>query len=144
MFFSFVAGLIFGAGTGPAEKIAGASLREKMSLSDSEMGIISFAAMMLLASILVSAIGVNSSAFWLVLGGGIGAFAMRAFAFGKTKMDEKKAAALEAADNVAEKADAVGEDLSDAAGDLKSTAKDAADDAKATVKKAAKKVKADA
>lgn len=144
MFFSFIGGLIFGVGSGPFEKIAGASLREKLSLSDSEMGIISFAALMLLASILVSAIGVNSSAFWLVLGGGIGAFSIRAFAFGKSKMDAKKAAVRQEAENWAETADAVGEDLGDAASDLKSAATDAADDAKAAVKKAAKKVKADA
>jgi len=39
---------------------------------------------------LVAALGFNSSAFWLVLGGAIGAFAIRGYALGKSKMDERK------------------------------------------------------
>lgn len=90
MFFSFIAGLVFGVGSAFVEKAVGPSLRKNMDFTDSELSIVSFAGLMLAASIIVAALGANSSAFWLVLGGAIGAFAMRGYVFGKAKMDERR------------------------------------------------------
>ncbi len=92
MFVSFIAGLVFGVGSGFFEKTIGAPLRKQLDFSDSELSIVSFAALMLLASIIVAALGANSSAFWLVLGGAIGAFAIRGYIFGQAKVEERRVA----------------------------------------------------
>jgi len=141
MFMSFIAGLVFGAGSGYFEKMIAAPLRKQLSLSDVEMGILSFGGLMLVASIVVSAMGVNSSAFWLVLGGTIGAFAIRSFVFGKAKMEERKLAAQDiasdAADTVKDAADSakssarnIADDVTNAGKDAMDAAKDAADKVK--------------
>ncbi len=127
MFMSFIGGLIFGIGSGYLEKLIAKPLRDQFELSDSELGIISFSALMLVAAILVSAMGVNSSAFWLVLGGAIGAFGIRAYVFGKAEVEKRKLAAQDAAG-----------DLADSASDMADSAADAATDAKNAVKDAAK------
>lgn len=120
MFFvSFVAGLIFGVGSGFFEKLIGPPLRNALSLSDSELSILSFGGLMVLASLVVSSMGVDSSSFWMVLGGMLGAFAIRAVLFGRTKMDERKAlrdAAQSVEDTVDDAADAASETLQEARG----------------------------
>lgn len=113
LFVSFIFGLIFGVGSAYFEKIIAEPLRGSFSLSDSELSILSFGALLLLASIVVSAMGADSSAFWLVLGGMIGAFAIRGVAFGRAKMDERKAL-RDAADAVEERA----EDIADTASEV--------------------------
>ena len=115
MFFvSFIAGLIFGVGSGFFEKLIGPPLRSNFSLSGSELSILSFGGLMLLASIVVSAMSVNSSAFWLVLGGLLGAFAIRAVLFGRTKMDERKSL-RDAAQNMGEQAEEAADGIKEAA-----------------------------
>lgn len=91
MIVSFLAGLVFGVGSGFFERLIGEPLRRQFSLSDSELTILSFGGLMLLAAILVSAMRLDSSAFLLVLGGVIGAFAIRGYALGKTKVEERRA-----------------------------------------------------
>ena len=132
MFMSFISGLIFGAGSGYFEKMIAAPLRKHLSLPDTELGILSFGGLMLIASILVSAMGINSSAFWLVLGGTLGAFAIRSFVFGKSKMEERKLAAQNAASEL-------GDDVSDIAGDAKDSVSNAMENAKEAAKDTASK-----
>jgi len=103
------------------EKTISGPLRKKMDFSDTEIGILSFSGLMLLAAIVVSAVGANSSAFWLVLGGAIGAFGIRSFIFGKSKMEERRLAAQEAASDMAD-------DVADAAADAKDAVSDVAED----------------
>ena len=90
MFVSFVSGLVFGIGSGFFEKSIGAPLRKQFELSDSELSIVSFVGLMLMAAIVVAAIRANSSAFWLVLGGGIGAFAIRGYLFSKAEVAKRR------------------------------------------------------
>jgi len=113
MIVSFIMGLIFGVGSGGFEKIVGEPIRKHLSLSDSELAILSFAGLMLVASIVVSAMSVDSSAFWLVLGGAIGAFAIRAVLFGKTKVEARRQQALEAAGDVVEEGTDAAKNLAD-------------------------------
>ena len=137
MFMSFIAGLIFGVGSGYVEKSIAAPLRNQFDLSDSELGIISFAGLLLIASILISAMGVNTSAFWMVLGGGIGAFGIRAYIFGKAEMDKRRIATQSTASDLAEDAaDAV----ADAKDSVSSSVKDLADDMKDAASKVKEKV----
>lgn len=108
LFVSFIAGLVFGVGSDFFEKMVEQPLRKSLTLSGSELTIISFGVLMLMASIIVSATGADSSAFWLVIGGMIGAFAIRGFLFSKSKLEERQA--LKAAtDAVKDTADAVGD-----------------------------------
>lgn len=132
MFMSFIAGLVFGIGSGMFEKAISGPLRKQMDFSDTEIGILSFSGLMLLAAIVVSAVGVNSSAFWLVLGGAIGAFGIRSFIFGKSKMEERRLAAQGAASDLAD-------DVSDVAEDAVDGAKDASAAAVETAKTAVEK-----
>ncbi len=140
MFMSFIAGLIFGVGSGYFEKMIAGPLRQKLSLSDSELSIVSFAALMLIASIVISAMGVNTSSFWMVLGGAIGAFGIRAYAFGKGQLDERRLASQSATD-ATEDAVAAAEDLAESAketvSDAASSAKDAVEDVVDAAKKSA-------
>lgn len=142
MLMSFIAGLVFGIGSGMFEKAIRGPLRKQMEFSDTEIGILSFSGLMLLAAIVVSAVGVNSSAFWLVLGGAIGAFSIRSFIFGKSKMEERKLAAAEKAEAMADEAADMAADAKDAAANAVEDAVDGAKDATASaVKKAKKAVK---
>ena len=126
MFMSFIAGLVFGVGSGMFEKTIAGQLRNKLELSHSEISILSFAGLMLLASIIVSAMNFDSSAFWLVLGGAIGAFAIRGFLFGQSKLEERKQAAQETVSDLTDDAHNVAEEAVEAAKDVAGDVKDAA------------------
>lgn len=145
MFMSFVAGLVFGIGSGMFEKTIAGPLRRKMEFSDSEISILSFAGLMIVAAIIVSAMNFDSSAFWLVLGGAIGAFGIRSFGFGKAKMEERRLAAQADASEMADAAEEFAADTKEALADAKDavteSVQDVVDDAKDAVKSTSKKAK---
>jgi|GEM_PF-5822424 len=145
MFMSFIAGLVFGVGSGVFEKAISGPLRKRIELSDSEVSLVSFAGLMLLAAILVSAMNFDSSAFWLVFGGVVGAFSIRSFVFGKSKMEERRLAAQEAASDLGEETvstlEDAAEDVSTATGEIVEDVSEAADDMVKATKSAAEDVK---
>ncbi len=140
MFMSLIAGLIFGVGSGYFEKMIAEPLRNQFDLSDSELGILAFAGLMLIGAIVISAMGVNTSAFWMVLGGAIGAFGIRAFTFGKAEVERRRLASSTVSDLADDAADAV----SNVKDSVSSSAKDLADDMKGAASDAASKIKENA
>ncbi len=80
MFFSLVIGVVFGFGTAYAAGPLASLTRERFELSERETGIFAFGVVLMVAAIIGSIFGGSLGAFWLILGGLLGAFAMRIYA----------------------------------------------------------------
>jgi MFS family permease len=123
MFVSLIVGLLFGLGISFAIGPISDLIKDRVEMSERETGMITFGIMMVLAGIVASILTANTSAFWLALGGTIGAFGLRLYAVAADTIMNPKSPVSDAVDAV-----------EDAAGDVKDAAVDAKDAAKDAVK----------
>lgn len=103
MLTSVIFGVVFGLGTGFAIGPVSGFARSHFELTEQDSGTLTFGVLLLLAALLVTLLSGGANAFWLVLGGLIGAFGLRIYAFAMAyvaQLSDKTDGAADAADEI--------------------------------------------
>jgi hypothetical protein len=83
-----IAGLLVGPAEEPLAKPVARLIAPVVRIDPAEMRLLSFALLMLIVGVLAELLH-SGSTFWVILGGVIGLFAMRIYAFVKARIDNR-------------------------------------------------------
>ncbi len=86
---ALIAGFLAPHAEGPLARPLAAAMRDKVPLAPGELRLLSFILVMLLAGIAAELLD-SGSAFWIILGGALGYFALRLVAAGQALFDQRR------------------------------------------------------